>query len=250
MASDSPYKIKTLGRSYILYDSELISDPGMEIFDREHHLSNEGHSVAGLSIGKGVGRAKVVCFQSDNKYLILKHYFRGGFVARFVKDRYLGFDVERSRAFREWRLLKTMIDLELPVPNAVAAHVYQGLFYYRADLITQLIENSKTLADVLVEDSIDTEHWEKIASCIKRFHDNNIYHADLNARNILLTEKGEVYLIDFDDSDFRTGSESWKMKNLTRLKRSLLKFKKNESSFNFSEDDWLSFLEGYDQAHS
>jgi 3-deoxy-D-manno-octulosonic acid kinase len=249
MALDSPYKIKITGRSYILYDSEIISDPGVEIFDREHHLNNGQHSVTNLPAGKGVGRAKVAYFHSDNKNLVLKHYFRGGFVARVVKDRYFGFDVERSRAFREWRLLKRMIDLELPVPNAVAAHVRQSLFYYRADLITQLIENSKTLADILVERSIDAVQWKKIASCIKRFHDNNIYHADLNARNILLTEKGEVYLIDFDDSYFRIGSNSWKMENLTRLKRSLLKFKRNESCFNFSEDDWLSFLEGYDQAH-
>ena len=182
--------------------------------------------------------------------MVLKHYFRGGLVASIVKDQYFGINIEKTRAFREWRLLKDMKKLGLPVPAAIAARVKRGVLYYRADLITQMIENSKTLADVLIDKEIADELWKQIGSCIKRFHDNNIYHADLNARNILLTETGEVYLIDFDNSDFRIGSNSWKMENLTRLKRSLLKFKKNESCFNFSEDDWLSFLEGYDQALS
>jgi 3-deoxy-D-manno-octulosonic acid kinase len=180
--------------------------------------------------------------------MVLKHYFRGGLVASIVKDQYFGFDIEKTRAFREWRLLKDMRKLDLPVPNAIAAHVRQGVLYYRADLITQKIENSKTLSDVLVDGVIDDELWKEVGSCIKRFHDKNVYHADLNARNILLTEEGKVYLIDFDNSDFRPGSQLWKVGNLVRLKRSLLKFKKNEKRFNFCEDDWSIFLEGYNQS--
>ena len=104
-------------------------------------------------------------------------------------------------------------------------------FFYNWFIVTKFI--IKTLAEVLEKKAISAEQWKKVGACIKLFHQHDIYHADLNARNILLTESGDVYLIDFDNSDFRVGSDSWKMDNLTRLKRSLLKFKKNESCFNF-----------------
>jgi len=250
MALVSQYTIKKIDNSYILYDEDVISNPVLEIFDQDYHSNNQQSLSSDLSGEVGIGRAKVVYFHCDNKNMVLKHYFRGGMVASFIKDQYFGFDIEKTRSFKEWRLLKDMQKLGLPVPDAIAAHVKKSLFYYQADLITQKIENTKTLTDVLIEKDLSGEQWKEIAYCIKKFHDNNIFHADLNARNILLTETGEVYLIDFDNSDFRLGSNSWKMANLTRLKRSLLKFKKNESCFNFSEDNWLSFLEGYNKALS
>jgi 3-deoxy-D-manno-octulosonic acid kinase len=245
MGLDSQYTIKKIDNSYILYDADAISDPVSEIFDRDYYSNNEQSLSSDLPGEVGIGRANVVYFHRDNKNMVLKHYFRGGLVASIVKDRYFGFDIEKTRAFREWRLLKEMKKLELPVPNAIAAHVRQGVLHYSADLITQKVENSKTLSDVLTNEVIGTELWKKVGSCIKRFHDKNIYHADLNARNILLTEDGAVYLIDFDNSYFRQESRSWKMANLARLKRSLLKFKSSERQFNFDEKNWSDFLEGY-----
>ncbi|MFV9616522.1 MAG: lipopolysaccharide kinase InaA family protein, partial [Gammaproteobacteria bacterium] len=61
----------------------------------------------------------------------------------------------------------------------------------------------------------------------------------------LLTESMKIYLIDFDNSYIRIGSDSWKMANLSRLKRSLLKFKNNTDGFNFNEDNWSALLDGY-----
>jgi len=195
----------------------------------------------------GIGRAKVVYFPYEGKTFVLKHYYRGGAVASVLKDQYLGFNVEKSRAFKEWRLLKKMHELALPVPKAVAAHVERDSFFYRADLITVKIEDTKTLADVLIEKAMAAEQWCKIGECIKRFHDHDIYHADLNARNILLSDTGDVYLIDFDNSYLRADSVKWKMANLARLKRSLLKFKKNTAGFRFDEDNWTALLSGYRQ---
>ena len=57
--------------------------------------------------------------------------------------------------------------------------------------------------------------------------------------------QADVYLIDFDNSYFRVNSETWKMANLARLKRSLLKFRKNRDGFNFSDENWTALLEGY-----
>jgi 3-deoxy-D-manno-octulosonic acid kinase len=265
MSSDNNYKIKHFkisktGNTHILYDASIIAEPTLQLFDRDYHtnLQTQQNNSVSAEASAGVGRAEVVYFSSGNRSLVLKHYFRGGAVASFIKDRYLGFNIENSRAFKEWRMLKKMSQLGLPVPQAVAAHVEKALILYRANLITEEIKEAKTLADVLSKKSIDAEQWKKIGACIRLFHQHNVYHADLNARNILfagsssdnasgnISEAGEVYLIDFDNSSFRLDSNTWKMANLARLKRSLLKFKKNQSDFNFDENDWSALLLGYD----
>lgn len=249
MSSDNHYEISRIANAYILYDAAIIAEPNLQLFDRDYHTKQQARQSDSASERAGIGRANVVYFVSDNRSLVLKHYYRGGAVAKIIRDRYLGFDVENSRAFREWRLLKKMAQLGLPVPQAVAAHVEKSLLSYRADLITEEIKGAKTLADVLSEKSIDVKQWKKIGGCIKSFHKNNIYHADLNARNVLLagekSEASEVYLIDFDNSDFRSDSETWKQANLERLKRSLLKFQKKQPGFNFDEENWSAFLDGY-----
>ncbi len=247
---ESQFNIKKTGDSYILYDASIIADPSLQLFDYDYHTNqsaqqNNSSPAAELTTESGIGRAKVVYLSHEDETWVLKHYYRGGAVASVLKDQYLGFDIEKSRAFREWRLLKKMRQLGLPVPDAVAAHVDKRLFYYRADLITVKIENSKTLADVLEKNTIDAAQWKKIGACIKLFHQHDVYHADLNARNILLTETGDVYLIDFDNSYVRVNSTTWKMANLSRLKRSLLKFRKNVADFNFTEENWDVLLAAY-----
>lgn len=242
-----------MGDSYILYDADIIAEPTVQLFDSDYHTKQDAQqNNSSSSAVPGIGRARVVYFPFNTKTLVLKHYYRGGAVASISKDKYLGRNVVKSRAFREWRLLKKMLELGLPVPVPVAAHMQKGWLSYRADLITEKIENSVTLADVITEKMLAAEQWRRIGACIKSFHQNDIYHADLNARNILLVPSAspleapsdDVYLIDFDNSGFRATSASWKMANLARLKRSLLKFKKN-SAAHFAEDDWSQFLEGY-----
>jgi 3-deoxy-D-manno-octulosonic acid kinase len=221
----------------------------MELFDGDYHINRQAQqnnsTPSTSSHEAGIGRAKVIYFTFENKALVLKHYFRGGLPAFISKDRYLCFDFEKNRAFRELRLLKKMQMLNLPVPSVVAAHVEKNLLTCRVDIVTEEIKNAKTLADVLNEKAPGKAIWSEIGTIIKKFHHQDIYHSDLNARNILITNEGDIFLIDFDNSYIRTSSETWKRANLVRLKRSLLKFKRNQQYFNFDEDDWSALLDGY-----
>ncbi len=243
------FKISKSGNSYILYDGDIITQPEVELFDRDYHINRQARqnnsAPSTSSKESGIGRAKVIYFTFENKALVLKHYFRGGLPALISKDRYLCFGFEKNRAFRELRLLKKMQMLNLPVPSVVAAHVEKSLLTCRVDLITEEIKNAKTLADVLNKEALDKDIWSEIGTTIKKFHHHDIYHSDLNARNILIANESEISLIDFDNSYIRTSSETWKRANLVRLKRSLLKFKRNQPSFNFEEDDWSALLYGY-----
>lgn len=255
MSSNNQFKIKKIGRSSILYDDSIIGEPDLQLFggvsrdgdyhtkaDAQQNISADSTTSASRA---GVGRAPVVYVQHEGQPLVLKHYYRGGLVARLSRDCYLGLGVEGSRAFKEFRLLKAMRELGLPVPDAVAARVEKGVLCYRADLVTREIEQVTTLADMLCQRELDEALWKKIGYTIKQFHQHDIYHADLNARNILLDEAGEIYLIDFDNSAMRSGSASWQAANLSRLHRSLMKFKNRHTGFNFSDSDWSVLLDGY-----
>lgn len=192
------------------------------------------------------GRGHAVFFTYQGHDLILKHYQRGGLVASLLGDKYLGSDPDNSRAFREWRLLSQMYGLQLPVPKPVAASVSRHGSFHRADLVTKQIHDVKPLADYLLAGELSKTTWQDIGTCIRRFHDAGVYHADLNARNILLNpDSRDVYLIDFDKGSIRYIGEAWKASNLARLQRSLNKFKSMNKSFNYNETEWESLLDGY-----
>ena len=92
-----------------------------------------------------------------------------------------------------------------------------------------------------------------VGATIGRFHRSHIYHADLNARNILLQKMPRsaelnVYLIDFDRGRVRRSGRLWQRANLQRLKRSLEKFASNHPGFFYEQADWASLMAGYSAA--
>ncbi len=67
---------------------------------------------------------------------------------------------------------------------------------------------------------MDDARWAAIGRCLRRFHDAGVQHADLNARNIMLGEQGEVWVLDFDRGRLRAPG-AWSGRVLDRLERSL-----------------------------
>jgi 3-deoxy-D-manno-octulosonic acid kinase len=218
----------------------LIEHPDADLFDIDSLREKaDARSLA-------AGRSHAVFFSHQGHELVLKHYQRGGRMAALLGDKYIGSNCDHSRSFLEWRLLQAMRKLELPVPTPVAASCTQYGPFYRADLVTKQIHDVTTLADYLRQQPCDQQTWAATGACIRQFHDAAIYHADLNARNILLNpEIRDIYLIDFDKGAFRYLGETWKAANLARLQRSLLKFKSLYQTFNFKPDDWNALLDGY-----
>ena len=54
------------------------------------------------------GRGTVAFVRDGERRWVLRHYRRGGLVARLLDDRYLWTGADRTRAFREWRLLREL----------------------------------------------------------------------------------------------------------------------------------------------
>jgi len=240
------------GDQHLIYD-EAVSDSILpQWLDSEYWQKTANLQAAHL------GRGRAWFISSGGQEFVLRHYCRGGLIAHLSRDRYIWQGLDKTRAWREWRLLALLQDYSLPAPQPVAARVNQMGLLYSADLLTVKIKHSQTLSETLQKQILDDAVWTQIGSTIRQFHDKNIYHADLNAHNILLAESKYVYLIDFDKGIVKSG-KAWKNSNLSRLRRSLNKLSSLNKlnpldksggqplSFNFSEDNWQGLLAGYHQ---
>jgi 3-deoxy-D-manno-octulosonic acid kinase len=225
--------------SFILFDAGAMAAPRVEFFDQEVWRDSSA------LVSSAQGRAAVCIFHYQDREYVLRHYQRGGWMAKLCADRYLWGGVEQTRAWREWHLMAEMYQQGLPVPRPVAARVQRHGLWYSADLITERLVNVETLADCLMKKALTELQWRAIGCVVRRFHDAGIYHADLNARNILLNDVGKVFLIDFDKGERRVSGAAWQQENLYRLQRSLNKFKVTVSEFYFDETSIGWLLDGY-----
>jgi 3-deoxy-D-manno-octulosonic acid kinase len=215
----------------ILYDASRLRKPGAELFDLEHWRT-EGSllEIAG-------GRASIAIVGTGAERWVLRHYHRGGFIARLSRDSYLWLGESRTRSFAEWRLLAELRRRGLPVPAPVAARYVRGVLTYRADLITEHLPNTRTLADAITGAQLPRESWQAVGKTIARFHREGVHHADLNAHNILLGTDPEVYLLDFDRGAIRNRG-AWEQEVLARLRRSLEKIKGQRARVAFGDEQW------------
>ena len=159
---------------------------------------------------------------------LLRLYLRGGFAARFSRDRYLWHGANRTRSFVEFRLTRALLAKGLPVPRPIAAsYVHEGL-YYRAAILMERLPDVQSLADRAQVAGSDAP-WEEAGRLVARFHRAGLDHADLNAHNLLFNAQGKGWMIDFDQCQLRIPATAWRESNLKRLQRSLLKVRGERS---------------------
>jgi len=228
-------------QDYFIFDQDVLDHVNAEHFDPAYH--EQQNNLRGQAQGRGTTYFITLAESLD---CVLRHYRRGGMIARFTDDKYLWADLEQTRAWREWQLLKLMIEKQLPVPSPVAAHVHHKGLYYTADIITQQIPAAQSLPMLLSSGDMTDALWRQLGKTIRRFHQQGIYHADLNAHNILIDDSEQFYLIDFDKGYLRKPSSAWQQSNLDRLQRSLQKLKdQNSNGFHFSLHHWGALLQAY-----
>ena len=233
-----------MGRSVVSRSGEsLLLSPVIEAFGADSFDLDYLRSTDSL-IKAAEGRGSAWFIRLGGECAVLRHYYRGGLVAKLSRDRFVWTGVERSRAFAEFRLLEWMVQQGLPVPVPLGARVQRCGLLYRCDLITRTLPHTQTLADCIAVEALTTETWAELGRVVRSMHSTGVWHADLNAKNILLSDAGVVSLIDFDRCHRREG-DSWQEDNLLRLRRSLDKLLGLGQIRHFKEDDWQSLLHGY-----
>ncbi|MHB1543349.1 MAG: 3-deoxy-D-manno-octulosonic acid kinase [Gammaproteobacteria bacterium] len=213
----------------------LIYDPGIP----GDLLSLWTNPTSGKTLPNSLKRGSVRSFEvGDNEY-VHRHYFRGGYPSRLIRDRYLWIGYGHSRPWREFVLLEKMKRNGLPVPTPALACVDRAYCGYTADLVTVRLSGLSLAQCMDAGVAID---WSEIGRTIRRFHDQGIDHRDLNIHNIFLVNGERVYLLDFDRARERRVRVIWARRNLCRLKRSLAK---SGHASGLKEGCWARLMEGY-----
>lgn len=198
------------------------------------------HAVTGQSAGRGI----TWFVRQGEKEGVLRHYYRGGLLGKWLHDRYVFTGLQRSRAIAELRLLMTMQAQGLPVPTPWAARIQRHGLFYRTDILLERIPQTQDLVNTLRTRPLAASEWQTIGRTLRQLHQANVDHTDLNSHNLLLDTDGKVWVIDFDKSRQRADGV-WKQANLQRLLRSLRKELRLNPALHWQESDWQALLAGY-----
>ncbi len=195
-------------------------------------------------VATGSGRGTAWLIGTDHNAYVLRHYRRGGAMARLSRDRFWRQPVPQSRAMREFQLLRLMRSWNLPVPEPLAArHCPQG-WHYTADIAVGLIPHTENLVQHLRRARPTPQAWAALGQAIRQLHQRQVFHADLNAHNLLLGADGRAWVVDFDKCERRAGHD-WKSRNLERLLRSLRKEATRCHPYHWDEADWSLLTQAY-----
>ena len=149
-------------------------------------------------------------------------------------------------AARSEQMIRKVLAIEarLPVPKPLGVLVSRTGFYYRATIMTDFFDDTETLAESLIHNTLPRESWVELGRLLKRFQSQGFRHADLNANNILIDHQGQFFVIDFDRARMEKSLGDWQWKPLYRLQRSLDKINRS-SRLRYGDDDWQALMDGY-----
>jgi len=230
-------QVLTTSDGAILHAGGRHGEPHDGWFEGEHWRR------VGAQVREIPGRGAVLVVEHPGGTWAIRHYQRGGLVAKLIEHHYLWTGLERTRAFREWRLLARLSDAGLPVPEPIAARVRRTGPIYTADLITSFLADTRKLSAYIADDEVPEGAWERIGRMVRAFHDRGVRHPDLTAHNILLDSRGEPALLDFDNAALEPPGR-WREAGLARLERSLRKVAM-ETGTQFDAAGWQALVAAY-----
>jgi len=190
------------------------------------------------------GRAPVLICEAGSETWVLRHYSRGGLVARLIEDHYVWRGLAATRAWRELEILARMQAWALPAPQPVAALVNRSGPVYQADIITVYIPDTQALSALLRSEPVPESLWQRIGAMLAGFHQRGVDHPDITAHNILIDTEQRTFLVDFDNAVIRPAGR-WRDRGVARFQRSLRKVAM-ETGGSFSSAQWHAVIAGYD----
>lgn len=226
---------------FILVNTHFFESADERVFSSEYW--QEKQAITGQARGRGT----TLFIKPDvPQQWVLRHYRRGGLPGKLFSDQFVYTGLPRTRPFMELNLLHTMREAGLRVPEPIAAQVIRRGLIYRADLLSVRIPDAQDMHHVLSLGPAGEAVWQAVGRQIRQMHDLNVYHHDLNIRNIMLDAQQQVWIIDFDRC-YQRADGNWKPQNLARLHRSLVKESGRSPSFFWTEQDWAALKAGYHQ---
>lgn len=228
-------------RGAMLCDERWAGELDVAWFDFAHWQAR------GACEATPAGRGASAFVETPAGPMVLRHYRRGGLAARISRDRYLYTGAARTRSLAEFRLLAALFRAGQRVPRPLAALYRRHGLLYSAAILVERVPGARSLAELF--DDADAALFRAVGVAVGTLHARQVWHADLNAHNVLVDPQGRVWLIDFDRARQRggAGDPAWAMGNLARLRRSLFKLGAPERMREF-EPAWRALLHGHSAA--
>ena len=227
----------------ILYDRAIIN----QISPQHFHPQGWPHAERlGGELGAS-GRGNTMLVGNVPRQFVLRRYRRGGLIGKLVRYHYFWSGEDNTRSFAEWRMLAKMAEFDLRVPRPAAARYVRRGTFYTAELITVRIPNVRPLSAVIRDSDQNSEFWHGVGGAIREFHAAGVYHADMNANNLMIDDDDRLWMLDFDKGRLRAAGP-WQQETLRRLQRSLAKLKSIEPNLHYGPADWEALLAGYFEA--
>ncbi len=173
------------------------------------------------AVVSGRGDMAVFPWASGQKGIIRRH-LRGGMMRRLFNDRYL----LCNRPLREFEAHREVAARGVVAPLPLGVRWERRGLWYRGALATELLAGADL--DAYLQDA--TVSWDNKAAMLRQcgalvrhMHDQGVYHADLQLKNIFIGSGGPV-LLDFDRARLGASvSRIGRARNLLRLRRSFEK---------------------------
>ena len=200
----------------IVFDPMRLEQAGPGLFDPASY----GESAREVQ-GQG-GRGAAWFVRGEFGSAVLRHYRRGGWMARISDDTFVWQGEAQVRSLGEYALLAQLHRAGLPVPAPIAAIYRRGTGRYRAAILVTRIYAVGNLATMVAE-APGKAPWSAAGKAIAQCHRARAHHADLNGHNLLVDGAGQVYLIDWDKGRIEATAGDWRQRSLDRLERSLRK---------------------------
>lgn len=197
----APYAMATHGKSIVVARNEVL-DWARSALERAGTLYDYAAGCEGARVMQGRGPA--YCIDGPAGACVVRHYRRGGEVARWLGDRYL--HAGEPRPLRELRASEEVRRRGIDTPVVLALAIYPAGAFYRADIVTAFVPGALDMAAALfgpasLEGADRLAAWEAAGSLLRALGERGIAHADLNLKNILLdtsVRPFRVLLLDLD----------------------------------------------------
>jgi len=187
------------------------------------------------------GRGSLLLLEGEVA-LVIRQYLHGGLLRALNRDLFFFGD----RPLRELSIMVRLLEAGVRTLEPVAAIRERVGPFYRGYLVTRYLPRAVDLLTYLQGNPPLEERrrvLRKAAEVTRRVHDLGVFHRDLHLRNFLV-DGGEVYLIDFDRAlEGDPSNLRLRMKNLSRLLRSVEKFRRRGLPITLSDE--LAFWRAY-----
>jgi len=239
----------------VVGSATLVARPGSSAFaweaiERSGTLHDFAAAYPGAVRLEGRGAAWRIAGPGGD--WVVRHYRRGGAVARWLGDRYLR--LGEPRPLRELRASEAVRARGIETPEVLAAAIYPAGVFYRGDIAVRYVPASRDLAAVLFgTEAVEAERcaaMEAAGRLVRALHEAGVVHPDLNLKNVLIAGPASApraILLDLDRCAAGDGvGAGGRARMIARFHRSLAKWERRTGR-RVAEAVRAAFRHGYEE---